>query len=353
MKDDLVKGSRWSTSRSSFHVHPSSSQRSVQVILPRSSFILLGVLLLLPFEATAADQYPSRPVRLIVGQPAGGNADMTARVYGQKLGERLGVQFVVDNRGGAGGVIATDLTVRAQPDGYTLFVAHTAVGTNPALIGKLPFDTRRDLAPVSLLVVGPNIVVVAAGSPVKSIGDLIAAARARPGKINYSSSGVATSTHVSGELFKAMAKVNLQHVAYKGAPASMIAVATGESEVSFAGMAGALPLVRGGRLRGIAVTGEKRFPPLPDLPTVAESGVPGYESVAWYALFGPARLPGPTVDLLYREVAAISQAQDTRSRMIAEGLETMGTTPRELAAFLGHEIEKWTRLAKTAGLSAN
>src|SRR5262245_13009669 len=182
------------------------------VILPRSSFILLNALLL-PVGATAADQYPSRPVRFIVGQPAGGNADMTARVYGQKLGERLGVQFVVDNRGGGGGVIATELVVRSQPDGYTLFVAHTAVGTNPALIAKLPFDTRRDLAPISLLTVSPNIVVIAAGNSIKSIGDLIAAARARPGKINYASSGVATSTHVSGELFKAMAKVDMQHVA--------------------------------------------------------------------------------------------------------------------------------------------
>jgi len=316
-------------------------------------FSLCALLFVFVIADACSQQYPSRPVRLIVGQPAGGNADTTARIYGQRLGERFGVQFVVDNRGGGGGVIATELTVRAQPDGYTLFVAHTAIGTNPALIPKLPFDTRRDLAPVSLLTVSPNIVVVAAGNPIKSIGDLIAAARARPGKINYASSGVATSTHVSGELFKAMAKVNMQHVAYKGAPASMIAVATGESEVSFAGMAGALPLVRGGRLRGIAVTGEKRFPPLPDLPTVAESGVPGYESVAWYALFGPARLPGSLVDLLHREVAAISRTPDMRTRLSAEGLDPLGTTPRELEAFLAREIDKWTRLAKTAGLTAN
>jgi len=339
MKDDLFRGSSVAF-ESSFHVHA-------------SSFLLSALLLLLLSTAVIAQQYPSRPVRLIVGQPPGGNADTTARIYGQRLGERLGVQFVVDNRGGAGGVIATELTARAQPDGYTLFVAHTAIGTNPALIAKLPFDTRRDLAPVSLLTVSPNIVVVGASNPIKSIGDLIAAARARPGKINYSSSGVATSTHVSGELFKAMAKVNMQHVAYKGAPASMIAVATGESEVSFAGMAGALPLVRGGRLRAIAVTGEKRFPPLPDLPTVSESGVPGYESVAWYGLFGPSRLPKPLIDLLHREAAAVSQTQDMRIRMTAEGLEPLGTTPKELGEFLAREITKWTQLAKSAGLIAN
>src|SRR6185436_1266842 len=202
------------------------------------------MLLVLLFVASAAlAQYPSRPVRMIVGQPAGGNADLTARSYSQRLAERFGVQFVVDNRGGGGGVIATELTAHALPDGYTRFVGHTALGTNPALIKNLPFDTRRDLAPISLLVAGPNIVVVGAGHPLRSIADIIRDARARPGKLNYASSGVATSTHVSGELFKLMAKVDMQHVAYKGAPAAMVAIATGESDLSFAGMAGALPLI--------------------------------------------------------------------------------------------------------------
>jgi len=297
--------------------------------------------------------YPVRPVRMIVGQPPGGNADYTARLYAQRLSERLGVQFVVDNRAGGGGVIATELVARAQPDGYTLFLAHTAVGTNPALIAKLPFDTRRDLAPVSLVVAGPNIVVVGAGSALRSIPDVIAAARARPGRLNYASSGVATATHVAGELFKSMAKVDMQHVAYKGAPAAMIAITTGESDLSFAGMAGALPLVRGGKLRAIAVTGEKRWPTLPDIPTVSESGVPGYECLAWYALFGPARLPSSIVNSLHREVAAISKSDDVRSRMMAEGLEPLGGTPQALGDFLAREIEKWVRLAKSAGITAN
>jgi len=301
-------------------------------------------------NATHAQTYPAKSVRLIVGQPAGGNADLTARVYGQKLSERLGVQFVVDNRGGGGGVIATELTARALPDGYTLFLAHTAIGTNPALIEKLPFDTRRDLAPISLLSSGPNVVVVGAGHTLRSIADVIAAAKARPGKLNYSSSGVATSTHVSGELFKFMAKVDLQHVAYKGAPASMIAVTTGEADLSFAGMAGALPLVRGGKLRAIATTGEKRWSGLPDIPTVAESGVPGYESSAWYGLFGPAKLPAALVDKLYREVSTISQLQDVKSRMMTEGLEALGTKPKELGEHLAREIAKWTELAKTGAL---
>jgi len=304
--------------------------------------------------AGAADtRYPVKPIRMIVGQPAGGNADLTARLYSQRLGDRFGVQFVVDNRGGGGGVIATELTARSQPDGYTLFVGHTALGTNPALIAKLPFDTRRDLAAISLLVAGPNIVVVGTGHALRTVADVIKEARSRPGKINYASSGVATSTHVSGELFKLMAKVDMQHVAYKGAPAAMVAVSTGESDLSFAGMAGALPLIRGGRLRALAVTGEKRWPTLPDIPTVSEAGVPGYASEAWYGLFAPARLPADLVGLLHREVAAISRTQKLRTRMMAEGLEPLGTTPKELDEFLAREIAKWTRVAKAAGLAAN
>ena len=179
---------------------------------------------------------------------------------------------------------------------------------------------------------------------------MIAAARARPGKINYSSSGVATSTHVSGELFKAMAKVNLQHVAYKGAPASMIAVATGESEVSFAGMAGALPLVRGGRLRGIAVTGEKRFPPLPDLPTVAESGLPGYDAVLTYGIVAPAGVPRPIVERLNKVLRDALATDEVKRRLAQEGVEPMPTTPAEHAAVIDREETKWSALIKSIGL---
>ncbi len=327
-----------------------TSGRTRRIALTKAAGVLC-----LPFVAglASAQGYPNRPVRMIVGQPAGGNADLTARLYSQRLGERYGVQFVVDNRGGGGGVIATELVARAQPDGYTLFLGHTALGTNPALIKNLPFDTRRDLAPISLLIAGPNIVVVGANHPLRSIADIIKEARARPGKLNYASSGVATSTHVSGELFKSMAKVDMQHVAYKGAPAAMVAISTGESDLSFAGMAGALPLIRGGRLRALAVTGEKRWPTLPDIPTVSESGVPGYESKAWYALFAPARLPANLVSLLHREVAAISRTEDMRTRMMAEGLEPLGTTPKELDEFLAREITKWIGVAKAAGLTAN
>ncbi len=349
MRDDGKDAAEPATSYEPPVTHPVRGRHPSAFILHPWMFV--AVLALAASSAFA--QYPNRPVRMIVGQPAGGNADLTARLYAQKLGDRYGVQFVVDNRGGGGGVIATELVVRAQPDGYTLFLGHTALGTNPALIKNLPFDTRRDLAPISLLITGPNIVVVGASHPLRSIADVIKEARARPGKLNYSSSGVATSTHVSGELFKAMARVDMQHVAYKGAPASMVAVSTGESDLSFAGMAGALPLIRGGRLRAIAVTGEKRWPALPDLPTVAESGVPGYVSVAWYALFAPAKVSTSLVNQLHQEVAAISRSQDLRARMLAEGLEPLGSSPKALDEFLAREIAKWSELARTGALVAN
>ena len=299
----------------------------------------------------AAD-YPTKPVRIIVAQPAGGNADLVSRSFAQRLGERFGVQFVVDNRGGGGGVIGTELAVHALPDGYTLLIAPTALGTNPALVKNLPFDARRDLAPISLLTAGPNIIVVPVGSPLRNLGDIIAAARAQPGKLSFASSGLANATHMSGELFMHMAKVSILHVPYKGSPASMVAVASGETELAFAGISGAMPLVRSGKLRAIAVTSAQRWQTLPEITTVAEAGVPGYESTNWYAMFAPAKASPKLVNLLYSEIAAIARSQEMRSRLIPEGQEPLGTSPRELDAHVAREIAKWTELAKAAGLKA-
>ena len=301
--------------------------------------------------AAAAD-YPTKPVRIIVAQPAGGNADLVSRSFAQRLGERFGVQFVVDNRGGGGGIIGTELAVHALPDGYTLLIVPTALGTNPALIKNLPFDVRRDLAPISQLTAGPNIIVVAAGSALRNVSDIIAAARAQPGKLNFASSGMANATHMSGELFMHMARVKILHVPYKGSPASMVAVASGETELAFAGMAGALPLVRAGKLRAIAVTSANRWQTLPEIPTVAEAGVPGYDSSNWYAMLAPARTNAKLLHLLYSEIAAIAKSQDMRTRLIPEGQEPLGTTPKELDAHIAREIAKWTELARAAGLQA-
>ena len=297
--------------------------------------------------------YPAKPIRLIAAQPAGGNTDVVARLYSQHLSDRLGRQIVVDNRGGAGGIIATELVARAEPDGYTLLAVGSSFGANPGLVPKLPYDTRRDFTPLSLLAIGPNFLVVGVAYPARTVKDIIAAARAQPGKLNFASSGVATATHLAGELFKHLANIDMQHVAYKGAAASLVAVASGESDLSFAGTSGALPLIRAGKLRAIAVTTVKRWANLPDIPTVAESGVPGYEVANWYGLLGAAKMPADIVARLQREIAQIAKLEFVRERLLADGLEPSEATPKEFDEHLVREIAKWTRLAKAARISIN
>lgn len=304
------------------------------------------------FCAAAAD-YPDHPVRIVVAQPAGGNADLVSRSFAQKLTDKFGVQFVVDNRGGGGGIIGTEIVINAVPDGYTLLIAPTALGTNPALVKKLPFDARRDLAPVSQLTAGPNIIVVPTNSSFRTVGDIIAAAQAQPGKLSFASSGLANATHMAGELFKYMAKVNILHVPYKGSPAAMVAVSAGETELAVAGISGAMPLLRSGRLRSIAVTGAKRWQTLPDVPTVAEGGIAGYESSNWYAMFAPLKMPPKMISVIHSEISAIAKSTEMRSRLLPDGQEPLGTTPKELAVHLANEIGKWTEIGKAAGLMPN
>lgn len=301
----------------------------------------------------SAQPYPSKPLRLIVAQTAGGSADLVARTYAQRLTEQLGQQIVIDNRPGGGGVIATELVVRAQPDGYTLLLAPTSHAINPSFIAKLPYDTRRDLAPISLLAAGYNILVVNAAHPARSVRDIIAIARAQPGHLKFASSGTAGATHLTGELFRLMAGIEMLHVPYKGAPAALTAVISGESDFSFGSMASSLQLVRGGRLRALAVTSRDRAPVLPEIPTVAESGVPGYESSSWQALFGPAKMPSAIVQRLYRETTAAAKHPELLKRLGAEGLVAFGTTPQELDQHVAREIEKYARVTKAAGLNVH
>ena len=301
----------------------------------------------------AGEPYPAKPIRLLVAQAAGGNSDFVARLYAQRLGERFGQQVVVDNRPGGGGVIGTELVVNALPDGYTLLLAPTSHGINPSLIARLPYDTRRDLRSVSLLALGPNLLVVNSPLAARTVAELIALARAQPGKLNFTSSGIASASHLAGEYFKHLAGINIQHVAYKGAPAAMVAIVNGEADMSFASMPGALPLVRAGRLRMLAVTGAGRWPALPEVPTIAESGLPGFETSNWQALFAPAKSPADIVNRLQREIAGIAKTPAVRERLIADGLEPLGTTPQELDAHIAREIAKWAAVAKAAGLAAN
>ncbi len=310
-------------------------------------FFLNGIIT----AANAAD-YPTKPIRLLVAQTAGGNSDMVARAYAQRLGERFGQQIVVDNRGGGSGIVATELVVNAQPDGYTLLLSPTAHAINPSLHAKLPYDTQRDVKPISLLGIGYNILVVSQNHAARTVRDLISAAKARPGKVTYASSGTAGASHLTGELFRVMAGIDILHVAYKGAPASLTALVGGEIDFSFSSMASTLPLVRSGRLRALGVSSPVRWPSLPEIPTVSEAGVPGYESSSWQGLFGPAKIPLVLVNQLHRAVAEIAKLPDMHKRLSNEGLLPQGTSPQEFEKFIAVEIAKWAKVTKAAGITA-
>lgn len=297
-----------------------------------------------------AQTYPSKPIRLVVAQSSGGNADFVARQYSQRLSERFNQQIVVDNRPGGAGIIGTEIVARALPDGHTLLLAPTGFGINPALYPKLPFDPQRDFSPISLLGISYAVVVVNPQSPVRNIPELIALAKSRPGKLHFASSGVAAATHLAGELFKYMAGVDIVHIAYKGAPPALTDLMGGRVEVMFASPPSAMPLVRGGRLRAIATTGSKRAAYLPDAPTVAESGLPGYENTIWQAILAPARTPAPVIERLHRELADIARQPELRERMAVDGSETVGSTPKELAAHLAAELARYSKLIKAIGL---
>ena len=303
----------------------------------------------------AQTPYPARPVRLLVAQTAGGNSDMVARAYAQRLTDRFGHQVVVDNRGGASGIVATELVVNAQPDGYTLLLAPTAHAINPSVFAKLPYDTLRDLKAISLLGVGYNILVVTqnhAARSVLSVRDLVNAAKTQPGKLTYSSSGTAGASHLTGVLFGMMAGVNILHVPYKGAPASLTALVGGEIDFSISSMSSTLPLVRGGRLRALGVSSPERYPALPEIPTIAEAGVPGYVASAWQGLFAPRRLPAVLVARLHKEVAEIARLPEISKRLSNEGLLPQGTSPAEFEKFIAVEIAKWAKVTKAAGIAA-
>jgi len=310
--------------------------------IPRA---LAGAALLLAGLSAHAGAWPEKPVRLVVSYPPGGTVDAVARIIAPKLSAKLGQPVVIDNRGGAGGAIGGDLVAKSAPDGYTVMLDASNHAQNPAL-RKMPFDTLRDLAPVSLLVKVPNVLVVNPSAPMKSVADLIAQAKAKPGGINYASSGNGSAQHLAGELFASMAGVQITHVAYKGGGPALTDVMSGHVPVFFASLASSLPFIQGGKLRALAVTGKTPSPALPQLPTVAEAGLPGYEVYEWNAVFVPAGTPAPVVERLSKEFAATLKDPEVRTRLEALGAEVIGSSPAELDSFRRAEITKWTRLAK-------
>jgi len=298
-----------------------------------------------------AQPYPSRPIRLILPFPAGGPSDIVARSFGAKLSEALGQQVVPDNRGGAAGVIGAEIAARAAPDGYTLFLAAVGVMTlNPHLQRKLPYDPVRDFRPVSLLSMSPYILVVNQGVPAKSVGELATLAKAQPGKLNFASGGVGTGNHLSGELFKLAAGVDIVHVPYKGASLAVGDLVAGNVQMLFVNVLPALPHVKAGRVRALAVTSARRSAVVPDVPTFAEAGFPMVVTSSWHGIAVPARVPPAIVQRLHGELAKIARLPDLRERMEAQGSEVVGNTPEEFVAFIRKESERWGKVIRAAGI---
>jgi len=298
-----------------------------------------------------AQSYPSRPIRLVVPFPAGGTTDILAREAAQKLTEVLGQAVVVDNRPGAAGNIGSDLVAKSAPDGYTLLMG--TVGThaiNPSLYSKMPYDHVKDFAPVVLVAGVPNVLVVNPTLPVNSVADLIKLAKDKPGQINFASSGSGTSIHLSGELFKTMAGVDMTHVPYKGSSPALTDLIGGQVQIMFDNLPSALPQIKGGRLRAIAVTSLKRAPVLPDIPTINESGLPGFEASSWFGVLAPAGTPAAIVARINTEVNKWLQSADAREKLLGQGAEAAGGSPEQFGNFIRAESEKWAKVVKFSGV---
>jgi tripartite-type tricarboxylate transporter receptor subunit TctC len=303
--------------------------------------------------AHAQAPYPTKPVRLIVPQSPGASTDLTARLIAQKLSAAFGQPVVVDNRPGAGSIIGTDLVAKAAPDGYTLLVVASSITLNPSLHRNLPFDVLRDLAPITQLSAFPNLLTVHPALPVKSVKDLIALAKAKPGSLNYGSSGSATGTHLSAELFKYMTGIDMVHVPYKGGGPAVQALLGGQVQLNFATIVSVLPHVRSGKLRAIAVTTAKRSPSMPEIPTIAESGVPGYDHGPWNGFLAPARTPRAVIARLNEETARILHLPETKAVFTNEGAEPVGNKPEEFGAIIKAETAKWGKVIQSAGIKAD
>ena len=304
---------------------------------------------LLPLPA-AAQAYPDKPIRVIVPVPAGGTPDVVARMVAPGLSSLLGQQLVIDNRGGAGALIGTELAARAVPDGYTLFFSSPGPLTIlPHLQKKITYDPMRDFAPVSLICIGPFLLIAHPAVPVKAVKELIALAKAEPGKLNYASAGNGTPNHLAMELFKSVAGVNMTHVPYKGAPQAITDLIGGSVELMFNSIPPALPHIRSGRLKLLAVASVRRSPQLPDVPTIGEAGVPGFEAITWFGLLVPAKTPQQIVARLNELVVKVVRAPELKSQFEILGYEAVGGSPGEFAAFIRAESEKYAKAVKLSG----
>jgi len=300
--------------------------------------------------AEAQQPYPNRPIRLIVPYPPGGPTDIIGRTVNERLGKRLGQQVVVDNRGGAASVIGAEIAARSPPDGYTLLVAGAPHAIGMSLYKKLNYDLAKDLAPISNLATYPSAIVVHPSLPVKSVKDLMALARSRPGQLNFGSAGSGSPNHLAIELFKTMAKVSMVHVPYKGGSGQMVGdLLAGQVQLASIGLPPAMPYIKSGRLRVIAVTGARRSALLPDAPTVAEAGLPGFDVTSWYGMFGPAALPRELVNKVNTDIAAVLASSDVKERLATSGADPAPSTPEDLGRLVREEVAKWAKVVAESG----
>jgi tripartite-type tricarboxylate transporter receptor subunit TctC len=298
--------------------------------------------------------FPAKPVRIVVGFPSGGNVDIPTRIVASKLGDLWGTSVIVDNRPGAGGNIGADLVAKAAPDGYTLLTCNAAShGINPSFYKKIPFDAVKDFAFISQIGLTANVLLVHPSVPAKTVSEFIAYAKANPGKISFASAGVGTSQHLAMELLKSMTGINVVHVPYKGGHPALTDLLGGQVQAMFAAVPTSQAMIKAGKLRALGVTSLKRSPNLPDVPTIAESGVPGFSVTSWYGLCAPAAVPKPILARLHDDLVKVLAMPDTQQRLSEQGIDVTPSSPEEFAEFIKSEVAKWAKVVKEAGISAD
>ena len=320
-----------------------------KVLLTLTAFVAAASALAQPAPKPGG-VYPSKPVRVIVPFAPGGSNDIMGRLVAQRLGESTGQTFIVDNRPGAGGIIGTEIVAKAQPDGYTLLVMSATLTVNPSLQRKLPYDTLKDLAPITNIAAAPLMLVVHPSVPARSVAELLAYARAQPDKLNFGSGGPGSTPHLAGEMLKSMARVRMTHVPYKGGGPALTDLVGGQIQLMLENIPSTLPHVKVNRLRALAVTGPKRSPLVPEVPTLSEAGVQGYELVGWNGLFAPAGTPRNIVAYLQGETARALSQPEVKERLSALGAEGVGNTPAEFSAFVRAELKKWAQVVRDANI---
>jgi len=319
-----------------------------------AAWLLLPLVAVAWSGAASAADYPSRPLRLVVSFPPGGSADFQARILGTKLSEQLGQQFIIDNRPGGSGVVALETVAKSAPNGYTLLLGPmSGLTMNPAIFSKLPYDSVRDFVPISLTSRVTLALAASPSLPANSVKELIALAKASPGKLTYGSTGIGNVTHLAGEMLKSLAGINLVHVPYKGAGPQLIDVMSGNVSIGFTSLTGAIPHVRSGKLKGLVVTSKQRHSAAPDIPTVAEVGMPDIEiCTGWFGILAPARTPKAVVSRLNSEIMRVINTPETQQRFLGQGLDPATSTPEEFSALIKSDLVRWAKIIKDAGVRA-